>query len=287
MKKFCKSLYNFTAKLMQSIVSLLSVLLFSRHKSANNIRNLRQENHQSDCIILGNGPSLKSVLEEHSDELIDKDLVAVALFCVSPYFYKLKPKYYVIADPAFFDDSGKDAWADGKKEQIIEGLSKVDWDMKFLVPTGTGGSKFYQAVASNKNIKMTTYNITPLNGFLRMQHRLYRRNQGMPIAQNVMCAAIFLGINLGYKKIYLLGADHSWLASFHVNDKNEVVTGDSHFYGTEEHVLGYPMWEWLDHLSVAFHTHERLNDYAKSQGVNIYNATPGSYVDAYERKTIS
>ncbi len=108
----------------------------------------------------------------------------------------------------------------------------------------------------------------------------------MPRAMNVMCASIFLMINLGYREIYLLGADHSWLESFYVNERNQVILGDKHFYGDQSVVCPYSLSKWLQNVSTGFRTHERLSEYANYMGVKVYNATEGSYIDAYERKKI-
>ena len=51
----------------------------------------------------------------------------------------------------------------------------------------------------------------------------------MPFSQNVLVAAIYISLNLGYKNIYLLGADHSWAHDVSVNDDNQLCLNDRHF----------------------------------------------------------
>lgn len=38
---------------------------------------------------------------------------------------------------------------------------------------------------------------------------MYKENKMLPIMQNVLVGCIYIAINLGYKKIFIYGADHS------------------------------------------------------------------------------
>ena len=75
-----------------------------------------------------------------------------------------------------------------------------------------------------------------------------------------------------------------------VNDKNEVVLIDRHYYGDVEHVWldyeGNPI-KLIDFLSsqlVTFTGHLNLKNFADYLGdVKIINRTKDSYIDAYER----
>lgn len=285
MKELCKSIYSWTVKLLQSVVSLFSVLLFSSRKSAKAVSQLFRQERGESCIILGNGPSLKNVLESREETLSSNDTVAVNTFCNNASFYTIRPKYYVLTDPAFFDSIVTDERVLDIQKQVREGLCKVDWKMVLFLPSINRKSRMVDTFR-NENIIFCFYNLTPVDGFLSLQHRLFKRNLGMPIAMNVLCASTFLMINLGYQNIYLLGADHSWLESFYVNDNNEVILGDRHFYGEQAVKCPSTLSQWLFNVATGFKTHERISEYAKYRGVNIYNATKGSYIDAYTRREL-
>ena len=285
MKKFCKQLYNNCRLFLQSVVSVMSVFLFSSRKAAKRIKMLQKTNKKNSCVILGNGPSLKNSIKGKEVAFSDMDTVAVNLFCTTDAFQAIKPKYYVLTDPAFFDDNVTEERVKQEQTKLKEGLSLVDWRMILFLPSINKNSKMTEQLA-NSNVEVFYYNLTPLEGFLSLQHAYFKRNLGMPTAMNVLCAAIFLMINVGYKKIYLLGADHSWLSSFFINDDNEVILGDKHFYGDQTIKCPYSLSKWLYNQHVGFKSHERLEEYARYRNVEVLNATKGSYIDAYKREYI-
>ena len=98
-------------------------------------------------------------------------------------------------------------------------------------------------------------------------------------------------IRAGYKKIFLVGADHTWSQSLWVDDKNRVVSVQPHFYKDnkeeEERVAaeyaGYHLHDILNSLRIAFRSYFSIADFAARKGVKIYNATPGSFIDAVPR----
>ena len=77
-----------------------------------------------------------------------------------------------------------------------------------------------------------------------------------------------------------------------VNDKNEVVLIDRHYYGDTEHVWldyeGNPI-KLIDFIASqlsTFTNHMNLRSFADYLGdVKIINRTKDSYIDAYERGT--
>ena len=87
-------------------------------------------------------------------------------------------------------------------------------------------------------------------------------------------------------EVFLIGAEHNWLESFYINEQNQLVMGDKHFYGKENIVADKTLSTWLNQLMLVFRCHERLAEYARYCGVKIYNATQGSHIDAYERKSL-
>jgi hypothetical protein len=70
---------------------------------------------------------------------------------------------------------------------------------------------------------------------------------------------------------------------------------DEHFYKVEKKSIplknakggSVKMHEFYSSLYKAFYAHHRLQLYAKFKGVNIYNSTLNSFIDAYERKQIN
>ena len=286
MKSFFKEIYKWATLLLHSLVSLLSEMIFSSRASAQDVKSLSKKSKVDSCIILGNGPSLKDVLSNYQDCLKEYETVAVNIFCSSEAFEVIMPKYYVLTDPGFFDDKAKDERLLDIQNKAQQGFSRVSWDMVLFLPSINRRSSLVKRI-NNRHIRICFYNLTPIDGFLSLQHWLFKRNLGMPVAMNVLCASIFLMNNIGYKRIYLLGADHSWLESFYINENNELILGDKHFYGSQNVHANETLSAWLHYLSVGFRSHERLAEYAHYLGHEVINLTADSYIDAYPRKDIS
>lgn len=287
MKSFLKKLYALSVLFCQTIVSVISVLIFSKRFAMKQMNKLANSNN-GDVIVLGNGPSLKTILSDKKRDLtsLGADLVAVNFFCSSAYFRELKPCIYIIADPAYFEPTNEE-WIEKQKEKTIEALFIADWHIRLFIPASAKGSPLAVKLNMNKFIEIVYYNLVPVTAFKSIERYLFKKNLGMPMPENVLNCSIFLLINLRYKNIYLLGADHTWLKEVHVSDKNEVVMGYEHFYGDTNVVkLDSTLSQWLETQYLCFRNHDRLRGYADFLNINIFNSTEGSFIDAYERKII-
>ena len=286
MKDACKAIYKWVQTLIQSFISLLSVLLFSSRSAAHGIKELSQKEKRSRCIILGTGPSMQDTMEKHLEQLKSEDTLVVNMFCNSPYFFDLKPKYYVLVDPRFFYENANFPRIVRKRKELLDALPKVDWPMTLFLPSILAKSSYAKKLQAMSSLKICFYNLTPVDGFLKLNHYLFRKNLGMPTAQNVTCGSLFIMTNLGYKEIYMVGAEHDWLDHFYINDNNQLIMGDKHFYGDEKIVADKTLSTWLGQLMLVFRCYERLAEYANYMGVKIYNSTPNSHIDSFERKPL-
>jgi len=85
-------------------------------------------------------------------------------------------------------------------------------------------------LAGNPHIKLYVYNTTPIEGFQVFCNWIFRKGWGVPRPHNVLIPSIAMGLRLPFKKIYLAGADHSWLPEITVTDDNVVLMHQKHFY---------------------------------------------------------
>jgi hypothetical protein len=102
---------------------------------------------------------------------------------------------------------------------------------------------------------------------------------------------------LGYEEIFFLGADHSWLPELSVNNNNEVLVNQKHFYDEESSIArqmhknegrgNRRIHEVLHKFMLTFAAYHSLNDNAVKKGVKIVNLTEGSFIDAFDKKKIS
>ncbi len=283
MKKIAISIYVFVVDFFETIVSLLSVILFSSPMTAIKFKNYKLNLLQKEeCIVLGNGPSLKNMLDSNLLVTEKRDFFAVNLFCKSEYFDLLKPKYYFLADTVIFDPLTENHMS--LVNGLVFALNQVSWEMILFIPNSKRKSQTLKKI-TNKNIKTVPVNTTPVSGSKFVSHYFYKRDLGMPRVQTVVNFAIFSAINLGYSKIYLFGLDHSWTKDLFVNDQNEVCYGDRHVYNTELTVikLEKPIHDLLLSFSNMFKSHIQLREYADKVNCTLYNCTQGSFIDAYDR----
>ena len=272
--------------LWQSLLSVVKIVLQSKLVT-------RLPGHFSnpdELLILANGPSLKRTVEESADFVRGKTLLAVNFCVTSPMFEQLKPELYLIADPLFWI-------VPEKREQLFRMMAeKTTWDMNFLVPARALKNKEWQPLlAGNPHIRLYIYNTTPIEGFQGFCNWIFSRGWGVPRPHNVLIPSIAMGIRLPFKKIYLAGADHSWLPEITVTDDNVVLMHQKHFYDqnkskaatvTQENLHSARLYTILYHMYVAFKSYFVLEDYARSRGKEVINVTPGSYIDAFKRMKI-
>ncbi|HSZ24877.1 MAG TPA: hypothetical protein VK766_04120 [Cytophagaceae bacterium] len=276
----CKSLY-------WSFSSLVKVIILSKYKI------VLPKSTTSDCVILGNGPSLKKSLEIHESLLKKKTLFCVNNFATTKEYRLYKPSQYVILDPGFFIYK--------QRPDIVATFNELKnnttWEVNLFIPF------MYRKDADvvflkrlNSFVRVHFYNYTIAKGFYPLVFFLFRKNLAMQQFYNVLGASIFLAINMQYKKIWILGADHSWFDNIVIDEKNQLCRRDMHFYDDEPPLLS-PIIEpvsgevqkvgnFFQALQKVFNSYYQLEKYAISRNCSIYNASEFSYIDAFERKSL-
>lgn len=235
--------------------------------------------------ILGNGGSLKSVLDTMSN---DCDYMVMNAHILHSSYMELKPKYYVLADPAFFYPRAN---YDGTKI-VRKILEETTWAMTLFVPwEHTRGVE----LESTKWVTVEYVNQSLYNGPEQYREFVYEHNLAMPNVNNVLASAIYLSIYLGYSNVELYGVEHSWTRDIYVNDQNQTCMRDSHFYDKEvvtENVIidanGYPMkfHEVLKLYMDYFPAYWELRGLAEKHNCHIVNCSPNSFIDAFEKRRI-
>jgi hypothetical protein len=249
---------------------------------------------QEHCIVLGNGPSLKQSFEQNNFCFVNTPLICVNHFATSQEFCQYKPSYYVMLDPGFFILK--------QRSDVIgtfNALKKnVNWELNLFVPylyRNDVDLKFLKE--HNLHVKIHYFNYTVVKGFDFLAFYLFKKNLAMPQFYNVLGASIFLAINMGFKKIWVTGADHSWFKDIQLDDDNVLCMEDKHFYDTGKKPLikfvdpflnrQYTMGDFFHIFSRVFNSYYLLNRYALYRNNKIYNASEHSYIDAFERKKIT
>jgi len=286
---------EFLVHLSQTFISCLRILLQSNFKGILKTSKL-QENR---LLILGNGPSLKDSLEKF-DKLPSSnlDLMAVNAFATTSYYNKLKPKYYIINAVTYFqkDEEMSPFYIELRKTLFQHLLEDTLWDLYLMVPFRAKKSKeFQELISQNKHLHPIYFNQTPGEGFQCFTKLVYSRSWAIPRPHNVLIPAIMNSLYLGFKEIIIIGADHSWLSEISVNEKNEALVHQKHYYDEQssrpEKVQDYitrprRLHEILHKYYLSFQGYWDIEQYSRKRGATIYNSSEISLIDAFERKSL-
>jgi len=290
MKSPIEKLQGFLSNGLSSIGTIFKILIRSKY-----IVNLPQCKEET-CIIMGNGPSLKAVISQHKDILKTKTLWAVNYFANSDNYEALQPAYYLIIAQEVWREGVRQKNIDLREKLFDNMIKKTTWPVTLFLPAEAFKSKFLkQYFDKNPNITFSPINNTPVEGYQWFTHLFFNWNLGMPRPHNVIIPSLMVALNMGFKKIYLTGVEHSWLPTISVNEQNEVLHRNKHFYDHKEvkdHKMYYlgirprRLHEVLHKLMMAFKGYFIILEYAKSKQASIFNTTKGSFIDAFERKDI-
>ncbi|MCC8089064.1 MAG: hypothetical protein LIO79_07360 [Rikenellaceae bacterium] len=265
----------------KAIGGVVKVIAFSTLKT----RFYREIVRSSDeIVVLGNGPSLKNFLEFKGNFLEDKEVFCVNFSVESEYFEILKPRFYIATDPAVFND--KDF-----AKRLFGGLAeKTNWELNLFVPYRFKNGSWVKYLQENGRIKIHYINTTPVEGTFDICKGIYRKKLGMPRPQNILVPALMVSLWSGFKIIYTAGVEHSWHNQIWVNDNNELMINDVHFYDDNKDKVrrhgSFDMSSLLYRLAAAFNSYSIVEKFSRTVNARIYNITEGSFIDAFERKKI-
>lgn len=286
-----EKIYQFLIKATQSLFTLFKVIIRS------NIFPQKHIGEAQSCIILGNGPSLATILDQYQQELKQQVLVCVNKFPDTAHYTQLKPSYYVVCSEEFWATDTKDPHHEGRQRMIQAAIEKTNWPLTFFIPKSSKSNPSFLAnIQKNPHINLVFYNTTPIEGLPGISNWLLGKGLGSPRPHNVLIPSILQMINSGFKQIYLVGADHSWIPMISVDENNNALVNQQHFYD-EHQSKSQQMYrsgktprrlhEILEKFMFSFRAYFDLKVLADKKGASIYNCTKGSYIDAFKRKTIT
>lgn len=294
-------LRDFIQNLFESIFSCIKVIVLS--KFILNFKLKSKKNHS--LIVLGNGPSLNETLGQ-KEFLVDKELLCVNYFGRTDDYEKLQPSYYVITSLEYFFREEKEEFAVERKNTLEDIAKKTTWSLILFLPAKAKTKSHWKKIfKNNPNISIFYFNTTPVSGFNFFTNFCYKNNFGMPRPHNVLIPSLVLATNIQFSNIYICGADHSWLKELSVDSNNDVLLSQKHFYDNREKKPpnykdmshAKPMYhggstktrklhEILEKFYYTFRSYWKIKDYASSRNIKIYNITPESFIDAFERLDI-
>lgn len=281
----------FLENLLNSLLSVFKVMLQSKLPHTPKKLNIKEP-----VIILGNGPSLKSSLEKDTAFLKKSVLMSVNFFANTPYYIQLKPKFYVLNGPEFWLPDVDEVHITNRNE-LFDNLNRLtDWPINLFIPHEAKKHMKWEHVIDNKNFSIHYFNKTPVEGFDFLNFFYWKHQLGMPRPHNVLIPAILLCIKMKFKKIHLIGADHSWLKHLIVDHNNVARLSYEHFYDQKnskaEIMKKYgqgrrTLPEILEKFLYSFKGYHELEKLARHLNVDIYNSTTDSMIDAFRRKKLN
>ena len=249
-------------------------------------------------VIIGNGPSLNRSIELYGDKIKQMDCLMVNHSAATDMFDFIRPKYYLLVDPAWVDPD-KSNHRDAIRKTIETIIMKTTWPMTIILPLKAKNGYATNSFSQNPNLHILFYedgNKIPKNVSLM---EALDQNLISPPGQTVLNTAVWLGIYWGYKETYLIGADTSFVADLHVDQETNIVYSiDTHFYSSKEVVLddfdeknhqrtfGTKLHEEYFSAGIALQDYWNMKEYADWKGVKVYNASEYSWIDAFERKKL-
>lgn len=221
------------------------------------------------CFILGTGPSIK---QQNLLLLREESCIAVSNFFVHPDYNLICPQYHCIAP--YHQPITEKAWQAWIREIAVRtndstlffGIS--DFDRNGYV------EQLNERIQHYLNFEGALSDIASSGIDL---------SKGLPQVQSVTVMALYVAIYLGFNQIYLLGCDHDAITHIHTS---------SHFYDESEHAMVRSNYNenfqvdleacCQDYIRL-WQQYKAINNYCVSKQVQIYNATPLSYLDVFPR----
>ncbi len=283
---------RFFESVYQALISLIRVLF--RFRFSSDLTRIKASGKE--LVILANGPSLRSDLQNHPGFFENKQLLCVNQFVLSDEYERLKPQYYILLDIGYFADTTIPRVAEVReliKKALIE---KTTWPLTLFCPAEGRNSRFHRdLVASGIPIRFAFMNRTVVDGLKPVRHWLYRRQMGMPPPQNVLIGALMAGLACGFGSIIIVGADHSWHQGLEIGEDGKLVSAENHFYDKKpwkvavhhpETLQRANLHDYFYNLYRTFRSYHLIQEFALSQNVKIINASSVTFIDAFDRKKL-
>lgn len=221
------------------------------------------------CFVIGNGSSLSRLdltKLQHEIVFVVNNFIKHAI--ISNYW---QPNYYCIADSAHFKD-------EHIASSVLSSLQDRLNTTEFIFPLMSDGSiNILDYVVDNKHLskfkKFFCLYRSPWDDDYDLYNHKIDFTSAVPSVMNSIQLPMMSALYMGCTEIYLLGADHDWLA----NSSRAV----NHFYGE---TLYQPTYlSALEHAVVNWKRYYGLAKTASMHNAKIYNATSGSFIDVFER----
>lgn len=221
-----------------------------------NLKNLKDIHKGKRCFIIGNGPSLRA---EDLDML--KDEITFAVNRIYLYYNKTewRPTYYGVIDDKHLSNS-------------TDGIRSVQAEKKFIPMYILRDIKKEIEGATYFDFDTSKFYPEPPNFSADVSDRVY---EGMTVTYALLQIACYMG----FKKIYLLGLDHSYSRECLPDGTIKINEGVVNYF-QENYAKSDDNPARIQHMDLAY---SKARVYGEQNGIEIYNATRGGKLEVFKR----
>jgi hypothetical protein len=222
------------------------------------------------CFIIGNGPSIA-----HQDLApLDQDITFVMNgFWKHEVVSEWQPTYFFFADTVLFDRSEP-------SKQFFDNVRQVIHGSTFFAPL----TQRSLILEENLLPPSSTRFYAPLGRYLHDLDTFenFELTKKVPDVLSVAQLALLAAIFMGCSPIYLMGMDYDWLSH----------RGANAFYFFPGLTLNnhpdaagklYAYDEEMESLVKVWKGYRKLDSFAQTKDIKIFNATHGGFLDVFER----
>lgn len=288
-------IYYKIIRLLENILNVLIIILLNFKYIFCKNTNYSDVNENDVICVLGNGPSLSHDINVIFTEKINgAKIMAVNLFLFSELFVKIKPDYYIVQDPAFFKSNVDGKYLKMQDDFVETFITEVNWPIGLIIPPIALKNHKFLRLKMNKNISIIIRKSIPIiGGSTLFNNFLFKNNLATPLALNVLIAAVFEALKMGYKHVNLYGADHSWHESYKLGFDNVLYMNESHFYDdskssykkplADEYGKNVRVHEEFFNLYRVFKIYDSMHKFSLSIKAHVKNRSSKTWIDSFDR----
>lgn len=247
-------------------------------KSNNKDRLVKKPTKKGVIHVLMNGPSLNDSLKYVHQK---KGKVMMVNFALNNTreLGGILPDYYCMLDSICINPKYPES------QRLMEYIEKYEKKL-YLFVSGKVGNNIS---INNSNVKVIKVNSNACPKYKgKTEEWLLRNNIAMPEGQGVIILALYVAIQLGYKEIYLHGADANTILTLAVDLDNNLYIRDSHYYekSVKRNLTAFAGQNFLGELYANYVLFKGLYDiqkYSVACNSRIINMSKDSLIDCYEK----
>jgi hypothetical protein len=224
------------------------------------------------CFILCNGPSIKN---QNLLPLKHETVISVSSGYLHPHYAEIAPRYHCLPQITYTDKMTPPVvrqWfeeMDAKLGSAEIFLAHQEYEL--ATSSGAFANRTRHFLCLGKHYMPYTQTLPDLGGVL-------------PRVQSVPILALTIALSMGFKEIYLLGADHDWFVKKeYVYFYEPTVLKDKDSAVGENGIIESTLLDDLPMIEKLWSQYRAVRHIAEANGVSIYNATAGGMLDEFPR----